>query len=52
MMCSKMIHHAAIERVLVVERGYLGENGVDYLRENGVEVQAVPGPEDPRFSEE
>ena len=48
MMCSKMIHHAGIRRVLVVEGGYLGANGVDYLRAHGVEVEAVEGPKDPR----
>jgi dCMP deaminase len=44
-----MIHHSGISRVLVVEGGYLGENGVRYLRDHGVEVQAVTGPRDPRL---
>lgn len=48
LMCSKLLHHAGIAKVLVVEGGYLGANGVDYLRAHGVEVQAVPGPADPR----
>lgn len=48
-MCAKMIHHSGISRVLVVEGGYLGENGVRYLRDHGVEVQAVTGPRDPRL---
>ncbi|MBM4059941.1 MAG: cytidine deaminase [Planctomycetes bacterium] len=48
-LCAKMIHHAGIARVLVVERGYLGANGVEYLRAHGVAVQTVPGPEDPRL---
>ena len=48
-LCSKLIHHAGIERVLIVEGGYLGENGVTYLRDHGVFVQAVEGPKDPRF---
>jgi dCMP deaminase len=48
-LCSKLIHHAGIERVLIVEGGYLGENGVAYLRSHGVEVQAVEGPRDPRL---
>ncbi|MCA8975997.1 MAG: cytidine deaminase [Planctomycetes bacterium] len=48
MMCAKMLHHAGIAKVLVVEGGYLGANGVDYLRQHGVEVQAVAGPADPR----
>ena len=43
-----MIHHAGIVKVLVVDGGYAGENGVDYLRGHGVEVEAVDGPKDPR----
>lgn len=50
-MCSKMIHHAGIERVLVVSGGYMGANGVEYLRQHEVEVVAVDGPKDPRVSE-
>jgi dCMP deaminase len=49
MMCSKMIHHAGIARVMVVEGGYVGANGCDYLREHGVEIVAVEGPRDPRW---
>jgi len=37
MMCAKMIHHAGIVRVLVVDGGYAGANGVDYLKDHGVE---------------
>ncbi len=48
LMCAKMIHHAGIVKVLVVDGGYAGENGVDYLRGHGVEVEAVDGPKDPR----
>ena len=48
MMCSKLIHHAGIARVLVVAGGYMGANGVQYLRQHGVEVQEVQGPKDPR----
>ena len=48
-MCAKLIHHAGIEKVIVVANGYMGANGVDYLREHGVEVQAVEGPKDPRL---
>jgi len=48
LMCAKLIHHAGIVRVLVVDGGYHGDNGVDYLRHNGVEVQFVDGPADPR----
>ena len=48
MLCAKLIHHAGIERVLIVEGGYLGANGVQYLEGHGVAVQRVAGPPDPR----
>jgi dCMP deaminase len=48
-LCAKLIHHAGITRVLVVEGGYAGENGVTYLRDHGVEVASVAGPRDPRL---
>lgn len=48
LLCAKLLHHAGIARVLVVDGGYLGENGVDYLRLHGVEVVPVEGPRDPR----
>ena len=48
MMCSKLIHHAGIERVLVVKGGYMGANGCTYLEKHGVVVQPVDGPQDPR----
>ncbi len=51
MMCSKMIHHAGITRVLVVEGGYLGENGVNYLKDHGVQIVTVEGPKDPRLAQ-
>ena len=44
LMCAKLIHHAGIARVLVVDGGYAGENGVAYLREHEVEVVPVEGP--------
>lgn len=47
-MCAKLIHHAGIVRVLVVEGGYMGANGVQYLEQHGVVVQRVEGPKDPR----
>ncbi len=50
MMCAKMIHHAGIERVLVVSGGYAGDNGVTYLTDHGVEVVPIAGPADPRLS--
>lgn len=49
LMCSKMIHHAGITKVIVVDGGYLGANGVEYLRDHGVAVEAVDGPKDPRL---
>ncbi|MFK7929088.1 MAG: cytidine/deoxycytidylate deaminase family protein [Myxococcota bacterium] len=48
MMCAKLIHHAGIDRVLVVDGGYAGENGVRYLLEHGVLVVPTEGPKDPR----
>lgn len=48
-LCAKLIHHAGITRVLVVEGGYAGENGVAYLRDHGVEIENIPGPRDPRL---
>jgi deoxycytidylate deaminase len=51
MMCAKLIHHAGITKVIVVDGGYLGgKAGVEYLRENGVKVQEVEGPKDPRIA--
>jgi dCMP deaminase len=50
LMCSKLIHHAGIARVLIVAGGFAGENGVGYLREHGVDVVAVDGPRDPRLA--
>lgn len=47
-LCAKLVHHAGITRVLVVGGGYLGENGVEYLKAHGVGVQIVEGPPDPR----
>ncbi|MCB9653334.1 MAG: cytidine deaminase [Deltaproteobacteria bacterium] len=49
-LCAKLIHHAGISRVLVVEGGYSGENGLAYLGQHGVEIQRVEGPPDPRGS--
>lgn len=49
LMCSKLIHHAGIVKVFAVGGGYMGRNGVDYLRQHGVEVVFVKGPQDPRL---
>jgi deoxycytidylate deaminase len=49
LLCSKLIHHAGIERVLCVKGGYVGgQAGPEYLRKHGVEVEYVDGPVDPR----
>tara|TARA_B100000900_G_scaffold393611_1_gene390262 strand:- start:2079 stop:2561 length:483 start_codon:yes stop_codon:yes gene_type:complete len=50
MMCSKLIHHAGIEKVIIVGGGYLGKNGLEYLKEHGVLIDIVEGPQDPRLS--
>jgi dCMP deaminase len=49
MMCAKLIHHSGIARVVVVDGGFGGDNGVDYLERHGVELQRTEGPKDPRF---
>ncbi|MBL92292.1 MAG: cytidine deaminase [Myxococcales bacterium] len=49
MMCAKLIHHAGIQKVIVVSEGYAGANGVSYLQDHGVAVQGVSGPKDPRL---
>lgn len=49
LMCSKSIHHAGISKVLCVKGGYIGgDDGPGYLRDNGVQVEYVEGPLDPR----
>ncbi len=49
LMCSKILHHAGIQKVLCVKGGYKGgDDGPNYLRENGVQVEYVEGPQDPR----
>lgn len=50
MLCSKLIHHAGIEKVLVIDGGYAGANGLTYLENHGVAVERVSGPQDPRAS--
>jgi hypothetical protein len=35
----------------VVGGGYAGENGIGYLANHGVAVQAVEGPQDPRLAD-
>ena len=48
LMCSKLIHHAGIVKVLVVAGGYAGANGIDYLECHDVQVERHVGPQDPR----
>jgi len=50
LLCSKLIHHAGITRVLVVAGGYMGQNGVQYLQNHGVVVPAAAGPHAPRLA--
>ena len=52
LLCSKLIHHAGIERVLVVAGGYMGRNGVQYLQGHGIVVQKEDGPQDPRMAQQ
>ncbi len=47
-LCSKLIHHAGITKVIVIDGGYVGENGLEYLEKNGIAVEKVTGPVDPR----
>ena len=49
LLCSKLIHHAGIKRVLVIDGGYAGDNGVNYLTSHDVEVVLLSGPKDPRL---
>jgi len=48
MMCAKLIHHSGISKVIIVDGGFMGENGVGYLTSHGVEIQSTDGPKDPR----
>ncbi len=49
LMCAKILHHAGIKKVLCVKGGYKGgDDGPGYLRDNGVRVEYVEGPQDPR----
>lgn len=51
LMCAKLIHHAGITKVIVVGGGYAGANGLQYLGEHAVAVEAVEGPQDPRVED-
>ncbi len=48
MMCAKLIHHAGITKVVVVDGGFGGANGVGYLEQHGIIIQRTDGPKDPR----
>ena len=50
MMCSKLIHHSGISKVIVVGGGFVGKNGLGYLKEHSILVDVVEGPQDPRLS--
>ena len=41
MMCAKLIHHSGIGKVVIVDGGFSGENGVSYLENHGVPVQEL-----------
>jgi deoxycytidylate deaminase len=51
MMCAKMIHHAGITKVMLIDGGYSGENGLEYLRHNNITIELVDGPKDTRCLE-
>ncbi len=51
LMCSKLIHHAGIARVILVKGGFQGINGISYLAQHGVSIQSIEGPKDPRSKE-
>jgi len=41
MMCAKLIHHAGIEKVIVIKGGYAVNDGAEYLKAHGVELEFV-----------
>lgn len=48
-LCAKLIHHAGIEKVILIQNGFSGKNGMQYLIDNGVEIETRTGPVDPRL---
>lgn len=50
LMCAKLIHHAGIAKVIVIDGGFAGPNGVKYLLKHGVKVEGRDGPIDPRIN--
>lgn len=49
-LCAKLIHHAGIIKVIVVDGGFMGPNGINYLLEHGIDVEYRAGPQDSRKS--
>jgi dCMP deaminase len=47
-MCAKLIHHAGICKVIIIDGGFSGPNGLDYLKKNNISVELRDGPKDPR----
>lgn len=45
LMCAKLIHHAGIVKVLVVDGGYAGANGIDYLKEHEILIELIVDPD-------
>jgi dCMP deaminase len=43
LLCAKLIHHAGIELVIYVAKGYSGE-GLEYLRGVGVSLTSAGNP--------
>lgn len=41
MMCAKLIHHAGIEKVIVIKGGYAVNEGADYLTAHNVKVDFI-----------
>lgn len=44
LMCSKMILHAAIKKVIVIKGAYSTNEGIDFLRKRNVEVEEMERP--------
>lgn len=38
-MCAKLIHHAGVVKIIIIGDQYTQENGIVYLKQNGVEVE-------------
>jgi len=41
LMCAKLIHHAGIAKVIIVEGGYGIHTGTDYLKAYNISVEQV-----------